>query len=458
MAAMAAVVLFASQCAYAQEQPDGDPLIWDGSSHVTCDVFVEAIPAWALVDGDYEWYWIDSCDQLVGDLGICGYACSEDCDAADVVAPAGGALGSCPLEGLFEHGGRCSTTCPGGASRLPFGCDGGTVNSAAGCCAVGTSWDGAHDSSCTPCAAGTYDDDVDPSTTCAPCAAGTYSDVAGATECVLVCQPGTFSPSDCIDDPHGVIAAFEVTCVEVVDDEGCDFDMAYAGVMDGTVLGEHCPMTCGWCVGATSAASIECIGCPAGTYDDDSDPSTPCAPCTAGTYSGEVGATQCTMCPQMVGTYTPAGSNSCVGCVVGRYDSDPDPSTPCAPCAASTYSDVDGATSCATCSNGAWSPPGAAGASQCTVVHPPFGLPMSMNVIPSPLSTLLERTDSSSGVTSGDWNGDGLMDAMVVNEGSENEILISDGQGGFTSTLLERTDNSKGVTSGDWNGDGFMDA
>ena len=73
-------------------------------------------------------------------------------------------------------------------------------------------------------------------------------------------------------------------------------------------------------------------------------------------------------------------------------------------------------------------------------------------------STLLERTDNSRGVTSGDWNGDGLMDAMVVNSGSENEILISDGQGGFTSTLLERTDDSYGVTSGDWNGDGLMDA
>ena len=50
------------------------------------------------------------------------------------------------------------------------------------------------------------------------------------------------------------------------------------------------------------------------------------------------------------------------------------------------------------------------------------------------------------------------MDAMVANHGSENEIVISDGQGGFTSTLLERTDDSRGVTSGDWNGDGLMDA
>ena len=67
---------------------------------------------------------------------------------------------------------------------------------------------------------------------------------------------------------------------------------------------------------------------------------------------------------------------------------------------------------------------------------------------------MLERTENSFGVTSGDWNGDGLMDAMVVNSGSENEILISDGQGGFTSTLLERTDNSYGRTRGEMNGDG----
>eukprot|EP01046_Picozoa_sp_COSAG06_P030542 COSAG06_NODE_2908_length_6105_cov_9.949384_1_plen_575_part_10 len=98
------------------------------------------------------------------------------------------------------------------------------------------------------------------------------------------------------------------------------------------------------------------------------------------------------------------------------------------------------------------------GASQCTVVQPPFGQPMSTNVIAPPLSMLLERTDNSYGVTSGDWNGDGLMDAMVANYWGGNEILIGDGQGGFTSTLLERTDASSGVTSGDWNGDGLMDA
>ena len=72
-------------------------------------------------------------------------------------------------------------------------------------------------------------------------------------------------------------------------------------------------------------------------------------------------------------------------------------------------------------------------------------------------ATLLPRTDNSMAAASGDWNGDGTTDVFVVNQLSENEVLLRDGQGGFTSTLLPRTDDSRGATAGDWNDDGLTD-
>jgi hypothetical protein len=63
------------------------------------------------------------------------------------------------------------------------------------------------------------------------------------------------------------------------------------------------------------------------------------------------------------------------------------------------------------------------------------------------ISTLLEeRSDNSYGATKGDFNGDGIDDVFVANRNQANEVLIADGQGGFTSTLLARTDNSSGAT------------
>ena len=169
------------ECAGPNGNGDPDPI---DSTGATCEELVSYYQETCenLVAGNSGWFWPPqaACGTYCG-------VCFTDCDAGDIVALAGGALGSCPLEGLLEHGGRCSTTCPSDAGRLPFGCDNGTVTSASECCAIGTMWDGVHGSSCTPCVAGTYDDDSDSSTSCTPCVAGTYSDVAGATECVLVC-------------------------------------------------------------------------------------------------------------------------------------------------------------------------------------------------------------------------------------------------------------------------------
>jgi hypothetical protein len=44
--------------------------------------------------------------------------------------------------------------------------------------------------------------------------------------------------------------------------------------------------------------------------------------------------------------------------------------------------------------------------------------------------------DYSRGATVGDFNGDGIDDVFVANRNQANEVLLGDGQGGFTSTLL----------------------
>jgi hypothetical protein len=46
--------------------------------------------------------------------------------------------------------------------------------------------------------------------------------------------------------------------------------------------------------------------------------------------------------------------------------------------------------------------------------------------------------DYSRGATVGDFNGDGIDDVFVANRNQANEVLLGDGQGGFTSTLLPR--------------------
>eukprot|EP01046_Picozoa_sp_COSAG06_P008209 COSAG06_NODE_412_length_16042_cov_52.419934_16_plen_107_part_00 len=59
-----------------------------------------------------------------------------------------------------------------------------------------------------------------------------------------------------------------------------------------------------------------------------------------------------------------------------------------------------------------------------------------------------EHPSSSTGAASCDFNKDGAADIVVANAGAEdeitglhpfNEVLMSDGQGGFSSTLLERS-------------------
>eukprot|EP01044_Picomonas_judraskeda_P041770 COSAG03_NODE_21183_length_307_cov_3.067308_1_plen_87_part_01 len=70
---------------------------------------------------------------------------------------------------------------------------------------------------------------------------------------------------------------------------------------------------------------------------------------------------------------------------------------------------------------------------------------------------MLARSDLSTGGAVGDFNGDGIDDIFVANGGQQNEVMLADGQGDFTSTLLARSDLSAGGAVGDFNGDGIDD-
>eukprot|EP01043_Picozoa_sp_COSAG02_P065852 COSAG02_NODE_10062_length_2035_cov_4.050620_2_plen_345_part_01 len=129
------------------------------------------------------------------------------------------------------------------------------------------------------------------------------------------------------------------------------------------------------------------------------------------------------------GMYRPTALDSCTVCEAGTFDDDNDASTPCV-----------------SCEHGTSSLPGA---TECPFVEPQRD--MAAYEFPPFLSTLLERSDQSLSVTSGDFNGDGMLDALVANSGQANELLLNDGAGGFTSTLLERSDVSVSVTTGDFN-------
>eukprot|EP01045_Picozoa_sp_COSAG04_P010696 COSAG04_NODE_661_length_11448_cov_24.495903_1_plen_1474_part_00 len=73
----------------------------------------------------------------------------------------------------------------------------------------------------------------------------------------------------------------------------------------------------------------------------------------------------------------------------------------------------------------------------------------------------VERTDWSNGGIAFDADGDGDQDVMVFNSDAANELLISDGAGGFTrvtsGAAVERTDASDGGIAFDADGDGDED-
>ena len=65
---------------------------------------------------------------------------------------------------------------------------------------------------------------------------------------------------------------------------------------------------------------------------------------------------------------------------------------------------------------------------------------------------------NSHGVALGDLNGNGDLDAFVVNDGQQNQIYANDGSGGFTNAPVGPANNSQDVALGDLDGDSDFDA
>jgi hypothetical protein len=129
--------------------------------------------------------------------------------------------------------------------------------------------------------------------------------------------------------------------------------------------GEADPVPCG--TGQYSAPkATTCTNCAAGTNDDDSNPATPCKGCVAGQYSAPK-ATSCDDCAAgtndddsnpatpckgcVAGQYSAPKATTCDDCAAGTNDDDSNPATPCKGCVAGQYS-APKATTCTNCAAG----------------------------------------------------------------------------------------------------------
>jgi hypothetical protein len=195
------------------------------------------------------------------------------------VAPAGGSLGTCALNGELEHGECCTATCAGVADVLPMSCSDGILAFPLDCCpkSNGVGWNGEHEGVCELCPLGTSDADLDPGTPCVACAAGRFTDATGtAGTC-----PGHL-PRGHLHVPRCVAGTYSV-------------------------------------LGSTSAS--DCKKCHAGQVDLDALSSTPCTHCVGGTYSALHGATACVA--------VSSGMTGLTACAGPNGNGDPDPGYEC---------------------------------------------------------------------------------------------------------------------------------
>ena len=434
------------------------------------------------------------------------------CSAGTYAAPGSVSVSGCAgcVAGKYDDDSEASTPC--------IDCPTGTYSDTVGATECSACFAGTYaapgSASCVECVAGKYDDDSDASTPCIDCPVGTYSDTVGATEC-SACSAGTYaapglaSVSGCVECAAGKYdgdSDASTPCIDCPAGTYSDFT--------GTIECSVCSAGAYSVPGSVSMS--ECVECVPGMYDGDSDTSTPCTHCPIDAYSDVAGVTGCSMCHP--GTYSAReNSTSATDCVY--VEPTHDLSTYVAKPPISRLLDVERPGSSlphlrrfeprhmyteqqrgsGTCR---WFEPARGGPAaprcggddtlmsscfptlrcycsncsldliSCPPPPPPapanpviggggmgsFGFFLGLdlgNVGASPSSSMFSQT----GVTSADFNGDGMADALVVNYGVENELRLGDGEGNLTSTLLERCgDRSQSVTSADFNGDALADA
>jgi hypothetical protein len=225
-------------------------------------------------------------------------------------------------------------------------------------CSTGT-YSTAASTACFDCAIGTADVDEDPATACAACGAGQFA-AAGSTVCSN-CPAGTFeevaggSEASCIACPVGTYAQ-PTECVECpAGHPDSDSDPATACDASQCASGKFAP-----------AGSTVCTDCAPGTADLDTDSRTECEACAAGTYAElqsvmgvASGRTECTECGAGLSDTDTDPTTPCIPCFPGTSQATPGSSGDCPVCPAGTYSE-DANVPCETCAAGMYTTEGEA--------------------------------------------------------------------------------------------------
>ena len=222
---------------------------------------------------------------------------------------------------------------------------------------------GRSESVCEPCERGKISSQ-DGASTCSECTAGHFSNVTGLSAC-YDCDEGKYQsgtyPTLCMNCPTGKYAN-ETASTEC---SYCDAGRFAndTGLPDcypcspGYAQGTRGESTCTLCEYGTfsPAGSISCINCQKGRYNPHYVQSS-CRLCPSGRFNYQLGSTsieQCFNCTQ--GRSSDAGSSTCADCLPGTF-SNHDGSPKCFPCEVGTYSEVPRAFNCTRCPAGTHNP------------------------------------------------------------------------------------------------------
>lgn len=223
-----------------------------------------------------------------------------------------------------------------------------SVQQAACMCNTGYEQDG--EDACRMCEPGTFSN-VSDTEQCPECPHQTFSGHGGLTACTDCLADSSVNENSTGCDCHvgftsdGSDATGAEECVECKADtykdatgnDACTACQSHAQSVAGAVSFEQC-----LCREGYQRVGRECVACPVGTFKDHTNNSYQCASCTPDlTFSGGLGAEECTVCTAVCLDATPAdtrdrrfASRACnathdVGC------------SPCTVCAAGTYATED---------------------------------------------------------------------------------------------------------------------
>ena len=359
---------------------------------------------------------------------------SSSCIKCDKGTYSGTGAGSCTSCNPGTYSGTGANSC--------ITCDKGTYSGtgASSCtqCEPGSFQDKPGSSSCNKCQPGSYQHRSGSYSLCRGCGGGTYQPNSGGTTCIP-CNLGSYSLS------------FESEC-----------HLCPVGTYGVKDLNARC-LDCGAGTYTSVEGSTVCAKCPLGTYKTNSS-NLPCTGCDPGTYTSSEGSTVCKNCP--AGSYTPnIGSKFCPQCDPGSYSST-EGSTICTKCPAGTYNSNYGstdATSCLKCPTGTYSSAGSNSCLPCLIgkYNDVEGAENCKNC-PDGSSNNSERQTSSTSCikcNSGYYSNNGMQCTICspgtfsTSQGSSSCINAPNGYytpGGSLQPIIATAGSSKGYTVNAW--------